>query len=185
LDAAYRLTFVGGGTFSSNGYQGNGTNSYANTFLAPNVMDQNNIHGSIYSRTDVNALYCDFGANTGTNGFDLLVRYSGNSLIYVNSATNSQVTRANSLGFYQINRVVNTTQKLFANGTVIINAANNSTTPSAFNISIGAENLAGTYYSYSGRQYSFASFGDGLTDAESLAFRTAVQTFQTTLGRQV
>lgn len=185
LDAAFRLVFSGGGTFSANGYKGNGTNSYANTFLAPNIMAQNNIHGSIYSRTDVNALYCDFGANTGTNAFDLLIRYTGNSLIYVNSVTNSQVSRANSLGFYQINRVVNTTQKLFANGTAIINAANASTTPSAFNISIGAENLAGTYYSYSAREYSFASFGDGLTDAEALALYNAVQTFNTTLGRQV
>ena len=33
LDAAYRLTFFGGGTFSANGYQCNGTNSYGNTFI--------------------------------------------------------------------------------------------------------------------------------------------------------
>ena len=33
LDAAYRLVFSGGGTFSSNGYLPNGTNAYANTFL--------------------------------------------------------------------------------------------------------------------------------------------------------
>lgn len=185
LNAAYRLVFSGGGTFSANGYQTNSTNAFANTFLSPSVMAQNSIHGSVYSRTDANALYCDFGANTGTNGFDLLIRYVGNSLIYVNSTTNSQVNRTTSLGLYQVNRVINTHQKLFADGTSIINAAVNSVTPSTFSISIGAENFAGTNYSYSNRQYAFASFGDGLTDAESLALYNAVQLFQTTLGRQV
>jgi len=42
-----------------------------------------------------------------------------------------------------------------------------------------------TYSNYSNRQQSFASIGDGLTDAEALSFYNAVQTFNTTLGRQV
>jgi hypothetical protein len=35
------------------------------------------------------------------------------------------------------------------------------------------------------REQAFASLGTGLTDAEVSAFYTAVQAFQTTLGRQV
>jgi hypothetical protein len=42
-----------------------------------------------------------------------------------------------------------------------------------------------TYSSYSTRQQAFASLGDGLTDAEALSFYNAVQTFNTTLGRNV
>ena len=34
-NAAFRLVFFGGMTHSANGIQGNGTNSYANTFLNP------------------------------------------------------------------------------------------------------------------------------------------------------
>ena len=34
-------------------------------------------------------------------------------------------------------------------------------------------------------QCAFASIGEGLTDAEASSFYTAVQTYQTTLGRQV
>ena len=38
---------------------------------------------------------------------------------------------------------------------------------------------------YSSKELAFASIGDGLTDAEAANFYTAVQAFQTTLGRQV
>jgi hypothetical protein len=34
-------------------------------------------------------------------------------------------------------------------------------------------------------QYAFMSIGDGLTDTQASNFYTAVQAFQTTLGRQV
>jgi hypothetical protein len=38
---------------------------------------------------------------------------------------------------------------------------------------------------YSSKQCAFASIGDGLTDAEALAFYNAVNAFQVTLGRNV
>jgi hypothetical protein len=50
---------------------------------------------------------------------------------------------------------------------------------------IGALNNDGLMQNWSNRQYSFASIGDGLTDTEAANFYTAVQAFQTTLGRQV
>ena len=53
LDAAYRLAFSGGGTFSSNGYLPNGTNSFANTFLIPSTaLTTMSQHISYYSRTN-------------------------------------------------------------------------------------------------------------------------------------
>jgi len=52
LDAAYRLTFTGGVTFSSNGMLGNGINGYANTFLNPSVIFTGGTSSiGIYSRT--------------------------------------------------------------------------------------------------------------------------------------
>jgi hypothetical protein len=38
---------------------------------------------------------------------------------------------------------------------------------------------------YSGRETAFSSIGDGLTDTEAANYYTAVQTFQTTLSRNV
>jgi hypothetical protein len=56
-----------------------------------------------------------------------------------------------------------------------------------FNIYIGASNNQGTpsEYQRGGTNYALASIGDGLTDTEAANYYTAVQTFQTTLGRQV
>jgi hypothetical protein len=38
---------------------------------------------------------------------------------------------------------------------------------------------------YDNKELAFSSIGDGLTDTEAANFYTAVQAFQTTLGRQV
>ena len=42
-----------------------------------------------------------------------------------------------------------------------------------------------TSYFYGNKQCAFASIGDGLTDADAVNFYNAVQTYQTTLNRQV
>ena len=52
-------------------------------------------------------------------------------------------------------------------------------------IFLGAINNYGSAAAYSTNECAFASIGDGLTDAEALAFYNAVQNFNTTLGRQV
>ena len=44
-NAAFRLQFFGGGTHSNLGYQCNGTNAYANTFLVPSAVQNINSNG--------------------------------------------------------------------------------------------------------------------------------------------
>ena len=46
-------------------------------------------------------------------------------------------------------------------------------------------NSLGTPSGYTTKQCAFASIGSGLTDTEAANFYTAVQAFQTTLGRNV
>jgi hypothetical protein len=66
-DAAFRLFFSGGWTFSNNGIQPNGTNTYADTFLAPSTYwTLNDGSVSAYSRTNFNeskVLYGSKGPN--------------------------------------------------------------------------------------------------------------------------
>ena len=50
---------------------------------------------------------------------------------------------------------------------------------------IGAYNRNGTADNFSIRETAFNSIGDGLTDTQASDFYTSVQTFQTTLSRQV
>jgi hypothetical protein len=50
---------------------------------------------------------------------------------------------------------------------------------------LGAVNNSNSGTFYSTKQCAFASIGDGLTDTEAANYYTAVQTFQTTLGRSI
>ena len=189
-NAAYRLTFFGGGTFSANGYSPGGVNGFADTFFIPstNLTDSNN-HLSYYSRTDaVAANICEIGSyDSGFRFLGIQIKYSGNLFLCANG-TNPYptVSNTNSQGFHlmtkngssiQLNAFKNTT-KVITNGTTGIGS---STT----NVYIGAFNANGPAANYTTKQCAFASIGDGLTDAEALAFYNAVQTFNTTLGRQV
>ena len=184
LTAAYRLAFQGGGTHSANGYQPNGTNAYADTFINPLV--QNSTHLSYYSRT--NAVGGgDIGNwlsyTAGTPAYLYIKAASGNTAFRLNATgTESNIARADSRGFAVISRRLSTTQSLFFNNVKTDFTITSTGVPTG-NITIGAVSF-GTF-DYGSKQCAFSSIGDGLTDAEALAFYNAVQTFNTTLGRQV
>jgi len=189
LDAAYRLVFSGGGTFSANGYQPNGTNAYANTFLTPSTAYSvaSSGHMSYYSRTDSNgANEREIGSLTGTVYSDLALRYS-NTVHMRWGETSAPITAAsaNSIGFYVGSRTTSNTLKIFKNGTQILISGNLAAGLPSVPFFIGCLNLSNSPSFYSAKQCAFASIGDGLSDAEALAFYNAVQTFNTTLSRQV
>jgi hypothetical protein len=191
LNAAYRLFFGGGVTFSATGIQFNGTNSYANTFLTPSTsLTSSNNHLSVYNRTNTAAsvgvdigsysagspiLYCSFYSRFTA---DLFILANGNS-------TFPSVANANSQGMYIMSKLSASNTSGYKNNTKLINAAASGTGISSQPLFIGAQNNTGVAGNFNNREIAFASIGDGLTDAEALAFYNAVQTFNTTLGRQV
>jgi hypothetical protein len=191
LDAAYRLVFSGGGTFSSNGYQPGGVNGFANTFFNPSTQSTlNNTHASYYSRTNSENLGIELSNSNGSGSQLLLaLRYTAVGCIsdqYNSTTGRIIIANANSQGLYITSRITSAIHKLFKNSTQI-GATNTGTSGSLQNLTIyiGAQNNQGTAGSFSNRQCAFASIGDGLTDAEALAFYNAVQTFNTTLNRNV
>ena len=189
LDVAYRLVFNGGWTHSSNGILPNGTTAYANTYIAPSAMAQDSIHASYYSRTDVNGLYIDLAAYGPASGVEIMTNYNSGAdvraYVYINTSTSDNYPNANpSTGLFIATRTVSNIQKLFRNSTILVSGTKPSLAPSNYNFYLGAENFAGAS-SYSPREQAFASIGDGMTDAEASALYNAVQTYQTTLGRQV
>ena len=188
LDAAFRLVFSGGGTFSSAGYQPNGVNAFANTNFAPSVNSSsiNNFHSSYYSRTNVNLTQVDVGCGpSDLQGILLEIRTANVTYIRINAPTTSSYADTDSLGFYLQSRLLGNQQKGYKNTTLKITGAVNSNTTPGQNYYIGAYNSNGLAAYPSSKQCAFASIGDGLTDAEALAFYNAVQTFNTTLARQV
>jgi hypothetical protein len=100
-NAAFRLSFIGGGTHSANGYQPNGINAFADTFLNGTLnLTANNSHISFYSRTNIDNVGMDFG-NT-SNAFGSITRqgdimysdFLGNGGVF--SASPDRITVANT-----------------------------------------------------------------------------------------
>jgi hypothetical protein len=201
LDVAFRLVFNGGWTHSSNGVQGNGTNAWANTFLRPSVnLINNSTHVSVYSRTDLLQSSMDIGvykaqlASTSSGRIFIFSRHATGNLFaqQYNEATNNiTYLNPNSLGLFLSNRTDGTTFKMFKNTAIVgtntnVSSPNISDITGPFAIGAGYEMINSNVFEYfSSRQYAFTSIGDGLTDTEANNFYTAIQDFQTTLGRQV
>lgn len=190
-NAAFRLVFSGGWTHSANGIQGNGTNAFANTFYVPNTEcnSQNNSIAT-YVRNNVNsgqpydlAASTDFGANT--NPYALISRYTNDFAYYANGSYNQGVGSNDSRGFW--NGFVDTTnQRLFRNGIQASSTSIPVNNLPSFSLYLGANNGGGAASLFSNKQFAFASMGGSkLTTAEATNLYTAVQAFQTTLGRQV
>jgi hypothetical protein len=195
LDIAFRLLFIGGGTWDANGYTPNGSNGYADTKFNPvtNSLAYNNNHLSYYSRTQVgsaNAFY-EIGSGSSANGgTSLFLRRSNDTAAYDcgTAASNrlliSPVT--DGRGFYVGSGINTNVGYLFKNGTQqqIKNPLTNVSMQS-YNYYLGAFNEQNSTVYYSDKQCAFASIGEGLTTTELTNFYTAVQAFNTTLGRQV
>jgi len=193
-NAAFRLVFNGGGTHSSNGYLPNGTNSFANTFLVPSAnLTNNNIHFSFYSRTNSNLGNYDMGVQngsiTGNPQLTLGIKSlgTGTLTLWLSTANANRISIANlnTQGFYIGNSNNSNTKTVYKNNTILGSGSSTPVNITTYNLYIGAENTSGIANNYSNRECAFASIGDGLSDAEASAFYTAVQAFNTTLGRQV
>jgi len=187
-NAAFRLVFNGGWVHSSTGALPNGVNSYALTFFAPTPnADKNSVHISYYSRTDAsggiemgsedlsNVSYCLLGIKSGAN----------NSFVAIGDYVGNLTTNTDGKGFYTAQRISSSTVNRWKNGiktsTYSQSSVNNNT-----QIVIGTWiRSTGTFGSFTTKQCAFASMGLHLSDSEASDFNTAVQAFQTTLGRNV
>ena len=189
LNAAYRLVFSGGGTFSSNGYLPNGINSFADTFLIPSVDmagKQNNMSISAYIRTNNNGNYVDIGNSTlGYFNMSILMPRTTDTLNGgINTNANSNVANTDSRGFFMIKRT-SSSAVVYQKNSTFTSRSNTSSGLANVSFYVGAMHEGTNTVSYSVNQCAFASIGDGLTDAEATALYNAVQLFNTTLGRQV
>lgn len=186
LDAAFRLHFTNAVTHSSTGMQGNGSSGYAETYLNDNTsLSLNSAHISIYSRTNKDALMTDIGNYdpSTVNAIAIYPKYLNAFYGQLHDGNSGITNSTSSLGLFVANRVNSTEVRNFQNG-VLKQKTVTSITKNNLTITIMARNR-GFIDFYSDRQIAFASIGDGLTDTDGANFYTAVQAYQTTLGRQV
>lgn len=191
-DGAFRLVFSGGWTHGVNGATSNGTTAFADSKFSPNgnSLTYDNNHLSFYSRTSAADDFYDIGAGDNINAdknLTLWARRAANTAAYdTGDGNNNRVSFSNSDGQgYYLGKANSTTGKIYKNGVQQATKSLTNYTLTAFNLYIGAYNEGGTAQYYTAREFAFASIGEGLTDSQSTDFYTAVNSFQTTLGRQV
>ena len=187
-NAAYRLVFLGGVTHSAFGIQGNAINGYANTWFNVGTELSSGVGGlGFYSRTNIQGGR-EMGINVTNGSRSLIVipRYI-DDVFYANEGSASWLTSPNldGRGFYTVTR----TGLGASNGASYKNGVRVQTSSFSF-LSFDSANayilVANGFAQYSGKQCAFAYIeNQGLSDADNFNLYNIVQTFQTTLDRQV
>jgi hypothetical protein len=199
LDAAYRLQFNGGITHDANGALPNGINGYADTYLNPSLaLSNNSIHFSVYMRNFIPYNANDIGVEIWEGDYEegvpgpknLINRNYNDQFFYANGGTNESgiASITSFLGNFLTTRTDASQVRAFQNGTLkgSLTAASNN---SYFNMYLMGINYVYTYLGSflqpGTSQMSFATIGDGLTNPQVANLNTRIQTFQTSLSRQV
>jgi len=185
-NAAYRMGWTGTGwTFSSNGVQQSDSGTtHGNTYYAQNT--NNNTVGmsmGVYINAGTNATGYDLGV-FDSNDIMIAAGY-GNNIFYVNYNGTSYITTSAFTmpnGFFASNNDGTTTIG-YRNGSNVASGAEARVLTAAGNLYLGNRN--GGVNEPTDRRYAFAFMGKSLTGTQHSNLYTAVQAFNTTLGRQV
>jgi len=184
----FNLTFTTGWTHSSTGMTPNGTSAYANTSLIPNsILSLNSTHISGYIRNNINSpgpIISSEDAGSYNNGLYIWPKQAANQYsIRVNdSFSDFAIVTYDVRGFHIAIRTGANVKKYRVNTTQIFNSTTNSSALNTSSMYIGASRNNANYFN---NEIAFSSIGDGLTDTEAANFYTAVQAYQTTLGRSI
>jgi hypothetical protein len=186
--ASFTGVFNGGWTFSSTGVTGNGTNGFFDTlFVISDNLSFDSASFTIYKGSVQSAIVAEFGVNLGDNTGTGL--YLNNGFGHLNTfITNQAFSSSLTAGNYILNRPNGTTKKLFRNGVLF-----ETKSDTALNLNYGTrrlylsgrnDNNAGAAF-VSNTQTRFFSIGEGFSDTEANNFYISIQSFQTTLSRNV
>ena len=188
ISSSFPITWAGGLTHNSGGVTGNGTTGYGNTGIAPTAFGTNsNIGLTTYPcRTDVpdDTVEIVIGVSeTGAANTRLAVNWVNtfrNAMI-ANVAANTVTVTA---GTWTLT-ISGTAAKTYYNGAEIATGTGTGEIAGTQPIYILALNQAGVVTFFSRQRMAMAALHSGLDATQAANLRTAVQTFQTTLGRQV
>ena len=189
--SSFTGTFSSGWTFASTGVTPNGTSAYMNTGLNANTNQTvNNCAVSVYLRSSNVTATIDIGcANSPT--YLPLISMEGtgtgrNQYAWDYNTAIASITTTDSRGMWGVSRTGTATWQSFERNTAVAKTTTTAqTTLPNLNIYVGSTNINTGASAFSNREVAFAQIGDGLTNTQFNNLYTAVQTFQTTLSRQV
>jgi hypothetical protein len=183
--SAYQLTFSSGWTHASTGMLPNGTSAYADTNLNSNLLSLNSSTLLFYTTTNTDGVFVDMGNTDNVSENIILVKNGGSTLLGTNSAIGNRIAVSNtdSRGLYLLTRTASNVVKYFKNSNLI-----NSSTAASYstinrNVWISGWNNVNSVFYYSPRNVICSALADGLNDTESVNLSNAINTFNTTLGR--
>jgi len=190
--SSFTGTFSAGWTFASTGVTPNGTSAYMETNFNPrNETSGFSQHLAMYSRTqNLSVSGVQMGAYDGTAEMNIFQYYAASSLkgssLYLYPTTAVTINNTNTRGLQIGSRTANNVLKLFFNGSLLdTNTTTETLTRPNISVLLGASRWGAGPNQFSPHEHAFSSIGDGLTDTQASNFYTAVQTFQTTLSRNV
>jgi hypothetical protein len=183
--STFKGTFSGGWEYSTTGVTPNGVDAYMDTNFSPTGnLSQTSMALSLYIRNNPTSTGWDLNSENSTGTFFsvLIPSYNGAAGFFGNNTSLTSATNTDALGFTLNTRISNSGYKVFKNNISILNTNTVTSGQTTTNFILGART---TSLSFANKNYAFCHIGDGLTDTEATNLYTAVQRFQTTLGRQV
>ena len=184
VDAAFRLTFVGGVTHSANGMQGNGTTGYANTFYT-NAALKRSLGYYVNTLGNTGVIELDMGSLnvSSVNGFYLSNRVFNNFIYSSIGTSNVFFTGAIPKGFYN-SSVESSNQFISVNGVIVARTAYLANPSDTNTITIGARNADGAIAFFSNKRFGFSYIaGSFFTESQSIQQSQIVTNAQNILNR--
>jgi hypothetical protein len=189
--SSYHLTYVGtsGWSFNASGATSDGTSGvYANTAFSVNNNSLDDMHQSIYMLN--NTVYTGSGKNymgAAQGGKYFVIAQDGTPREFYGLSDGGRSTSNTPLpqGQYLISTTASTMQNLYRNGSLRATGSGSATAAITSTIYIGAMNNNGTAIQNYNNTYSFATIGNGLNATEISNLYSIIQTFQTSLSRNV
>lgn len=182
-DAAFRISWGGSVTFTTDGVQGTGSTNAGNTHWMPSINGSlTSFHMSGYAMQDLveTGIFMGSGGDNPNYHYNFLyTRYTGN-LFYGTANSNSNfvnVSNSNSIGFYVINQKSNGDIQLWKDGILKASVANTSTGLNNANINLLCLGRPSSNSDFSTNRIKFATIGRELSDSDVVALSTTALNF--------
>lgn len=189
-NAANRLNFSTGFTYSSQGVTGNGLSAYADCFINSQTGLTNNANFlAVYSRTTTVNTECEIGTYDASTPTFLQLRIAANFVSGTNATACNFTTTTDAKGMWIGVKRANNDRQIYRNGvSQATNLGNDTASYPNCNLLLWARNAIN--YSplgpqvYSSKQLCFIAIGNNssLTNTEALNFSNRVNTLMTYFG---
>jgi hypothetical protein len=191
---AFRLTFSGAGTYSSLGFQTNGTNACGNTSFNPSsLVNKNNFGLTVVSGTSnipTSADVAEMGASSTSNNLTRMALRKSNILpTYTNIAVTGNIyssTFLDAKGIFTGSKSSSIKTSAFINGVLIGTDAIANASSSLYNgnLFIGCENNGGTAKLFSNQRIQIAIIHNGLSDSQVIKLHEIIDFSESIAGRK-